>query len=90
MKMKSISEGYTMIGNHLVYDPRLSTKAESAEKNKMGLSQCTVDSFNRFSPYQGTHTAVRLKGTNKTQTSADWQKEVMFRKYTIFRLTCLL
>ena len=36
-------EAYTMVGNHVVYDPTLARKHEQTEKKKLRVDNCLVD-----------------------------------------------
>ena len=43
--MKANSEGYTMIGDQIVYDPKMEKTSDYKLKEYMGLNKCAVNIY---------------------------------------------
>lgn len=41
--MRAKSEGYTMIGDTTVYEPKFAQNSEFQSKRRLGINQCNID-----------------------------------------------
>eukprot|EP00826_Nyctotherus_ovalis_P035526 TRINITY_DN3058_c0_g1_i2.p2 TRINITY_DN3058_c0_g1~~TRINITY_DN3058_c0_g1_i2.p2 ORF type:complete len:136 (-),score=22.82 TRINITY_DN3058_c0_g1_i2:72-479(-) len=68
-----------MVNNQLMYEPRLSSKTEARRRERLGVSQCSVDVYSVSNRRQALANSMRLN--EKLQTSANWPKRMYGKEY---------